>query len=247
MGSDGDTIMRVAMWSGPRNLSTAMMYAFAQRADFAVVDEPFYGPYLRLTGLDHPMREAILDSRPEDGFQVEQSLIGPIPGGKRHVYHKHMCQHMIDGIPRGFMAACVNVFLIRHPARVVASFAKGYPKLTADDIGFDAQLELFEHVRSLGQDPVVIDSADIRDDPEGMLQKLCHAIGLDFDPAMLSWPTGPKPYDGVWAPHWYASVHGSTRFAGPEGPLPELSGPLAELVDRTMPAYRTLEAVKLAR
>lgn len=237
--------MRVAMWSGPRNLSTAMMYAFAQRADFEVVDEPFYGPYLRLTGLDHPMREQILASRPEDACEVEQSLVGSIKDGKPHVYHKHMCQHMIEGIPRDFMAQCMNVFLIRHPARVVASFSKGYPELTAEDIGFDAQADLFDHVVSLGQTPVVIDSADIREDPQGMLQKLCDAIGLDFDPGMLRWPAGPKPYDGAWAPHWYGSVQTSTGFAGPEGPLPELAGELADLVERTMPAYRKLQAEKL--
>ncbi len=239
--------MRVAMWSGPRNLSTAMMYAFAQRADFAVVDEPFYGPYLRLTALNHPMRDAILEDRTEDAFAVERSLIGPIPDGRPHVYHKHMCQHMIDGIPRGFMSACVNVFLIRHPARVVASFAKGYPDLTADDIGFEAQAELFAHVRSLGQTPVVIDSADIHDDPEGMLRALCAAIGLVFDPAMLHWPAGPKPYDGVWAPHWYRSLHETTGFAGAEGPLPDLTGHLAELVERTMPAYQILQEQKISQ
>ncbi len=238
--------MRLAMWSGPRNLSTAMMYAFAQRADFSVVDEPFYGPYLRVTGLDHPMRDAVLQSRPEDALEVEQSLLGPISDGTPHVYHKHMCQHMIDGIPRGVMADCVNVFLIRHPARVVASFAKGYPKLTADDIGFEVQADLFDHVRSLGQTPIVIDSADIRDDPEGMLQKLCEAVGLSFDPAMLTWPAGAKPYDGVWAPHWYTSLHATTGFAGPEGPLPELTGKLAELVSCSLPAYRRLKAAKLS-
>ena len=239
--------MKVAMWSGPRNLSTAMMYSFAQRADFAVLDEPFYGPYLRLTGLDHPMRNEVLGDRRKDAVEVEQSLMDPVPDGKTHAYHKHMCQHMIDGIPRSFMAECVNVFLIRHPARVVASFAKGYPDLTADDIGFDAQAELFQHVRSLGQTPVVIDSADIRDDPEGMLRGLCETIGLEFDPAMLSWPVGSKPYDGVWAPHWYTSLHATTGFAGPEGPLPDLSGHLAELVARTMPAYRALESKKISQ
>ena len=239
--------MKVAMWSGPRNLSTAMMYAFAQRADFSVLDEPFYGPYLRLTGLDHPMRQEVLADRTEDAIEVEQSLIRLVPDGKPHAYHKHMCQHMIDGIPRGFMAECVNVFLIRHPARVVASFAKGYPDLTAEDIGFEAQAELFDHVAGLGQTPVVIDSADIRDDPEGMLRALCETIGLEFDPAMLTWPAGPKPYDGVWAPHWYKSLHATTGFAGPEGPLPELTDHLAELVERTMPAYRKLEAQKISR
>ena len=237
--------MRLAMWSGPRNLSTAMMYAFAQRPDFAVVDEPFYGPYLRLSGLKHPMQAEILASRPEDAAQVEQDLLGPIPQGKPHVYHKHMCQHMIDGMPRGFMAQSVNVFLIRHPARVVASFAKAFPGLNDADIGFDSQADLFDHVQSLGQTPVVIDSADIRNDPAKSLRGLCEAIGLTFDPAMLKWPAGPKDYDGAWAPHWYASVHASTGFAGPEGPLPELSGDLADLVARALPAYRRLEAVKL--
>ena len=239
--------MKVAMWSGPRNLSTAMMYSFAQRADFSVLDEPFYGPYLRLTGLDHPMRDVVLEDRTEDAVAVEQSLINSIPDGKTHAYHKHMCQHMIDGIPRGFMSDCVNVFLIRHPARVVASFAKGYPELTADDIGFDAQAELFDHVLALGQSPVVIDSADIRDDPEGMLRALCETIGLDFDPSMLSWPAGPKPYDGVWAPHWYTSLHATTGFAGPEGPPPELTGHLEELVDQAMPAFQKLEAKKISQ
>ncbi|MBS0123485.1 HAD family hydrolase [Thetidibacter halocola] len=232
--------MRLAMWSGPRNLSTAMMYAFAQRPDFEVWDEPFYGPYLRLTGLDHPMREAVLASRPEGPVEVEQRLLAPL--SQLHVYHKHMCQHMIPGIPRGFMAECVNVFLIRHPARVVASFTQGFPQAGADDIGFAAQAELFDHVRALGQEPVVVDSADIRDDPEGMLRALCDAIGLDWNPVVLSWPAGPKPYDGAWAPAWYRSLHGSTGFAGPEGPLPVLEGRARALTDEAMPHFERMAA-----
>ena len=153
--------MKIAMWSGPRNLSTAMMYAFGNRSDFHVIDEPFYGPYLRLTGLPHPMAKEIMESRPESADQVAEALSGPVPDGKPHAYHKHMCQHMIDGIPRDFMADCVNVFLLRHPARVVASFSKGYENPTAADIGFEAQAELYEHVLSLGQTPLVIESADI--------------------------------------------------------------------------------------
>lgn len=237
--------MRLAVWSGPRNLSTAMMYSFAQRADFAVVDEPFYGPYLRMTGLDHPMRDEILAARPEKAAQVAQTLVGPVPDGKAHVYHKHMCQHMIAGMPRGFMADCTNVFLLRHPARVVASFLKGYPQATADDIGFAAQADVFDHVCAMGQRPVVIDSADIRNDPAGMLRKLCDAVGLSFSEDMLSWPAGPKPYDGVWAPHWYASLHATTGFAGPEGPLPELSGRGNDLVREAMPHYEKLAAEKI--
>ncbi|MCL3881626.1 sulfotransferase [Marivita sp. GX14005] len=232
--------MKLAMWSGPRNLSTAMMYAFAQRRDFDVWDEPFYGPYLWMTGLAHPMREEILQSRPEDAETVEQRLMSPQPVG-RHVYHKHMCQHMIDGMPRAFMGECVNVFLIRHPARVTASFAKGYPQVTAEDIGFRQQAELYDEAIALGQQPIVIDSADIRRDPEAMLRALCDAVGLGWDPAMLSWPAGPKPYDGVWAPVWYRSLHRTTGFAGPEGDLPPMSGRLKDVANEAMPYYARMK------
>ncbi|MFP7672370.1 HAD family hydrolase [Marivita sp. S0852] len=236
--------MRLAMWSGPRNLSTAMMYSFAQRRDFAVVDEPFYGPYLRLTGLDHPMRQEVLASRPETEFEVEQSLIGPIPDDKPNVYHKHMCQHMLPGMPRTFIAQCTNVFLIRHPQRVVASFAKGYPKLTVDDVGFHQQSRLFDEVGALGQTPVVIDSEDIRTDPKHALRALCDAISLEWDASMLSWSKGGHPSDGVWAAHWYKSVHQSTGFAGPEGPMPDV-GDHQTLVKACMPHFKKMSACKL--
>lgn len=237
--------MRIAMWSGPRNLSTALMYAFGNRADMHAVDEPFYGPYLRATGLPHPMRDAVLASRRAGADAVMAELLGPIPDGKPHAYHKHMCQHMVPGIPRSLMADCTNVFLLRHPARVVASFTKAYDHTTADDIGFAAQVALFDEVRAMGQTPLVIDSADIRQHPEKALRVLCDALGLDWDPDMLSWPMGPKACDGVWAAHWYASVHGSTGFAGPEGPLPELQGTARALASDAMDHYNTLAKHKL--
>ncbi|WP_238366379.1 sulfotransferase [Mesobacterium pallidum] len=237
--------MKLAMWSGPRNLSTAMMYSFAQRADFTVSDEPFYAAYLAQTGLAHPMRAEVMASQPQDAGDVAAQLAGPNPDGAAHWYQKHMTQHMIEAVPRGWMAEVVNVFLIRHPARVVASFAKGYEALTLADIGFLQQVELYDHVRALGQSPVVVDSADIRDDPEGMLRRLCDAVGLSWDPAMLSWPAGPKPYDGVWAPVWYGSLHGSTGFAGPEGPLPRLTGNAAAMAEAALPAYEKMKAVAL--
>uniref|UniRef100_UPI003B525448 sulfotransferase-like domain-containing protein n=1 Tax=Roseovarius indicus TaxID=540747 RepID=UPI003B525448 len=238
--------MRIAMWSGPRNLSTAMMYAFGARADFAVVDEPFYSSYLMQTGLDHPMREEIIASQPSDPGDVIAQLLGPIPGGKRHFYQKHMTQHMIAGIPRNWIADMTNVFLIRHPARVAASFAAKYENPTLSDIGFIQQLDLYEQLKAQGQNPVVLDSADIRRDPEGMLRKLCDAIGLSWDPSMLSWPEGGHPDDGVWAPHWYSAVHRSTGFAPAEGDLPDLTEEQAALAKAAMPYYQPLSEVALA-
>lgn len=234
--------MRIAMWSGPRNLSTAMMYAFGNRADFHAVDEPFYASYLAMTGLEHPMRDAVLASQPQDPKAVIADLTGPIPDGKPHAYHKHMTQHMIDGVPRDWIKDMTNVFLIRHPARVIASFGAKYDNPTLEDIGFTQQTDLFDLCLSHGHTPIVIDSADIRRDPETMLTKLCEAIGLEFDPAMLSWPAGPRPYDGVWAPHWYGSVHGSTGFAGAEGPMPDVTTPLLR---GALPHYERLADIRL--
>ncbi len=237
--------MRIAMWSGPRNLSTAMMYSFDARFDCAVVDEPFYGPYLRMTGLDHPMRAEILAARPESADDVAASLTGPVPGQKPHFYQKHMTQHMIPGMPRDWMGQMVNVFLIRHPARVIASFGAKWDGFGLADIGFSQQTELFEYVQALGQTPVVVDSADIRRDPKGMLSKLCDAIGLPFDPAMLHWSKGGHPADGVWASHWYGAVHNSTGFAAAEGDLPVLTGNAAALLEQALPHYERLERVKI--
>ncbi|MBD3678210.1 MAG: HAD family hydrolase [Rhodobacteraceae bacterium] len=237
--------MKIAMWSGPRNLSTAMMYAFGNRADCAVVDEPFYAAYLAKTGLDHPMREAVIASQPTDPAEVVAGLLGSVPGGKTHFYQKHMAQHMIPGMPRDWMREVTNVFLIRHPARVVASFSAKYESPVLEDLGFLQQAELYEEQRAAGQESVVVDSADIRDNPQEMLEKLCGAIGISFDPAMLSWPEGGHSDDGVWAAHWYGAVHRSTGFAGPEGALPDLSGAAADLARAAMPSYEKLVAVKL--
>ncbi len=158
--------MRIAMWSGPRNLSTAMMYAFGNRADFSVIAGPFYAAYLALTDLDHPMREQILNSQPTDPKLVETGLSGPVPEGRDHYYQKHMTQHMVPGIPRGWMADVAHVFLLRHPARVVASFAAKYEAITFEDIGFEQQVKLYDQVCELGQKPLVVDSFDIRQNPE---------------------------------------------------------------------------------
>ena len=232
--------MRIAMWSGPRNLSTAMMYSFGNRADFAVWDEPFYAPYLATTGLDHPMRDDILTAHEVDPSKVAMRCLGSIPAKKTHFYMKHMPHHMIDGMPLDWADDCVNVHLIRHPARVIASYGAKRSQMTFDDIGFAQQAAVYD--RFGGH---VIDSADIRANPEAILRKLCDAIGLDFDPAMLSWPAGPRAADGIWASHWYNVVHKSTGFAGAEGPLPALAGQAADLCAQALPYYDRLAAHKL--
>lgn len=234
--------MKIAMWSGPRNLSTAMMYSFAARSDCAVWDEPFYAAYLEKTGLTHPMGAEILQAGERDAAKVAAHCIGGNPNGKPHFYQKHMTQHMIDGVDRGWMEQVKNVFLIRHPARVIASYAKKRQGPTLDDIGFWQQAELFEAC----ENPIVIDSHDIRDDPKGMLMALCAALELAFDPAMLSWPAGGHRDDGVWASHWYGAVHRSTGFAGAEGELPQLTGDYLDLTNQALPYYNKLAAAKIS-
>ncbi|PWE30062.1 sulfotransferase family protein [Maritimibacter sp. 55A14] len=238
--------MRIAMWSGPRNLSTAMMYAFAARGDTAVWDEPFYAAYLRLTGRDHPMREQIIAAGDPDPARVAARLTGSVPGGKPVFYQKHMTQHMVPGVPRGWMRDCTNVFLIRHPARVVASFTAKRENPDPDEIGFRLQAELFDELaEATGAPPLVIDSHDIRDDPGGTLSRFCARMGLDYTPAMLTWPAGGHPDDGVWAAHWYGAVHRSTGFAGAEGPLPEFSGAAARMAETALPFYERLAAFRI--
>jgi Sulfotransferase domain len=239
-------MMKIAMWSGPRNLSTAMMYSFAARGDCAVWDEPFYAAYLAATGIDHPMRDEIIAAHDPDPDRVAAACKGPVPQNQRLFYQKHMTLHMIDGFDRRWMRSCVNVFLIRHPARVVASYARKREDPTLHDIGFVRQEQLFNEVADWsGKTPVVIDSDDIRADPEGMLRKLCTALGIDFTLKMLRWPAGGHAADGVWAAHWYAAVHRSTGFEGAEGPLPALGGTYAALAAEALPNYRRLALHKL--
>jgi Sulfotransferase domain len=232
--------MKIAMWSGPRNLSTAMMYAFAARGDCAVWDEPFYTPYLNATGSDHPLAAQIIAAHESDPAKVAARCGGPVPGDKKHIYMKHMPHHMLPGFGLNWTADCVNVHLIRHPARVIASYSTKRENPTLHDIGFPQQMALYEAIGG-----VVVDSHDIRANPAEMLDRLCAEIGLDFTEKMLHWPAGGHRDDGVWAKHWYGAVHQSTGFAGAEGPLPELNDNYAKVADTALSFYENLAEKKL--
>lgn len=237
---------RIAMWSGPRNLSTALMYAFAARGDCAVWDEPFYAAYLAATGIDHPMSAEIIAAGEPDPARVATRCLGPIPDGQRLFYQKHMTLHMIPAFERGFMLGMTNVFLIRHPVRVVASYAKKRESPTLADIGYVQQAQLFHQVADwLGEPPLVIDSHAIRAAPRETLTRLCAALHIPFVETMLHWTAGPKPFDGIWAPHWYNAVHASTGLDEPEGPLPDLAPAFQKLADEAMPYYERLASFAL--
>ncbi len=237
--------IRIAMWSGPRNLSTAMMRSFGSRPDTCCIDEPFYAPYLALTGLDHPMRAEILAVHPTNIDDIIRNLTdGPPPA---HIfYQKHMTHHMLADIPRDWMSRVRNAFLIRHPARVLASYARKMERVSLDAIGFSQQIELFDRAADiLGQAPIVIDSDDILSAPARALAALCAALEIPFDSAMLAWAPGPKPEDGVWAPHWYDAVWASTSFDKPLGDLPVLADAFASILDQALPIYERLAAHKI--
>jgi hypothetical protein len=238
--------VRIAMWSGPRNLSTALMRSFGNRADCAVTDEPFYAAYLSLSGAGHPMRGEVLNSQPTDWREVAGALAGPAPGGAPLWYQKHMTHHMLPEIGRGWMRACRHAFLIRHPARVLASYAAKRESVRFEDLGFREQAELFDEAADLAGDaPPVVDADTLLADPRGVLVRLCAALSIPFDERMLSWPAGPRETDGVWASHWYGSVVRSTEFGAPQ-PMPLLADPSMRRIEaEALPIYDRLAAAAL--
>jgi Sulfotransferase domain len=239
---------RIAMWSGPRNISTAMMRSFEARGDSAVTDEPFYSAYLHRTGIDHPMREEVIASQSRDPSVVAAMLIGPVPDGKPIWYQKHMTLHMIEAVDRRWMAQVSNAFLIRDPAAVLASYASKRAEVTLADIGFVQQRELFEQVAERsGAPPPVIDAADVLAAPGRTLSALCEALKIPYTPAMLHWAPGRRATDGVWAPAWYAAVESSTGFAAPApAKAPALSTQHLRLVEQAQPHYDALAKYRLS-
>jgi hypothetical protein len=219
--------LRVNLWSGPRNVSTALMYSFAQRADTHVVDEPLYAHYLRVSGARHPGRDDVLRSLDPDGERVVRAVILG-ESDRPVVFFKQMAHHLVE-LDRGFLGRCANVILTRDPRDMVPSLVINLPDATLRDTGYAMLDELYDELRRLGQDPPVLDARELLLDPRSVLDELCRRLGIPFDESMLRWEAGPRPEDGVWAPHWYTSVHRSTGFE-PYRPtraaLPEQARPL---------------------
>jgi hypothetical protein len=240
--------VRIAMWSGPRNISTAMMRSFENRPDTAVIDEPFYAAYLAATGIDHPLREESLASQPTDWCEVVKTVLGPVPHGRAIFYQKHMTHHMLPEFGRDWIAQVRNAFLIRAPEDVLASYVEKRSDVALEDIGFVQQREIFEREADrLGRAPPVIDAADVLRNPHATLSALCRALDIPFTEQMLSWPPGRRTTDGAWAPAWYDAVERSTGFAPPRPPfsIDSLRDDLKPLATAARPHYTRLAAFRL--
>jgi hypothetical protein len=238
----GDAVTRVAMWSGPRNISTAMMRAWENRPDTVVVDEPFYAAYLQRTGLDHPARDEVIASQPTDPDEVVAGLRAPLREGRTVHYAKHMTQHLAPDQDLTWIRDFRNVLLVRDPAEVVASYVKSREACEPDDIGLLQQAALLDE---LDEQPPVIDAHDFLHDPEAHLRWLCDWLGIPFTDRMLTWPAGPRDSDGVWAPHWYDAVRASTGFTPHRPREVDLNPHDAAVAEACRPAYDRLRALRV--
>lgn len=240
-----DKTVRICLWSGPRNISTALMYSFAQRDDTIVYDEPLYAHYLvRTPALAyHPGAEDVLTEMENDGEKVVRDLIlGPQP--KPVAFFKQMTHHLIELDPT-FLRATVNVLLTRDPVEMLPSYAKQIQAPTLQDVGYQAHVELLERLRSMGQEPPVLDSRQILLNPAKVLGELCRRIGVPFQEAMLRWEAGPRPEDGSWARYWYHAVHRSTGFAPYAPKSAPFPASLEPLLAECTPYYEQLSAIAI--
>jgi len=228
----GDGALRIAIWSGPRNISTAMMRSWGARADTAVCDEPFYAHYLLKTGAPHPGRDEVLADQASDWRKVAAWITGPVPGGKAIFYQKQMAHHLLPDMGRDWLDKLTHGFLLRDPMDMLRSLDQKLETIALADTGLPQQWEVFQYVRQrTGETPPVISAEELLADPEAMLRALCEALGAPFDPAMLSWPPGRRETDGVWAKYWYHSVEASTGFRPfkmKTDPLPAVLQPIYE-------------------
>jgi hypothetical protein len=237
-------VVRLAVWSGPRNISTALMRSWENRPDTVVVDEPLYPHYLKVTGLDHPGRDEVIAAGETEWRKVVDALLGPVPYGTRVFYQKHMAHHLLPSIDRGWVAGLTNVMLIRDPREVVASYVRSRAAVTAEDLGLPQQIELYGELVAAGTPPPVIDARDFLLDPESHLRAMCDHVGVDFTARMLAWPPGPRDSDGVWGRYWYDAVWRSTGFTEYRPRTPQLDGPHGAVARECLPMYERLYATR---
>jgi hypothetical protein len=240
-----DNSVRIAMWSGPRSISTALLRSWENRPDTVVVDEPLYAHYLAATGVDHPGRDEVIATGETDWRTVVEALTAPLPPGRTISYQKHMAHHLLPDVGRAWLADVTSAFLVRDPREMLPSLQRvlGHPTLA--DTGLVQQVSLYDTEEARGAAPVVIDARDVLEQPEPMLRALCEALGVPFDDRMLSWPAGPRDTDGIWSRWWYDAVIASTGFS-PYRPSPtDLPPFLDELLDECLAHYERLHRVRL--
>ncbi len=238
--------IRIAMWSGPRNISTAMMRAWGHRADSFVIDEPFYAYYLKATGKNHPSADEVIASGETDWRKVIAQLTGAIPNGKRIFFQKQMTHHLLPEVDREWLGLVTNCFLIRDPREVIASYIKKREDPALPDLGFMQQAEIFDFVRTrMNSIPPVVDAKDVLKNPERMLRLLCDAVSVEFSESMLSWPRGLRETDGVWARHWYGEVAKTTSFQPYRSREVKVPAHLKRIHDRCRECYERLYEYRL--
>jgi sulfotransferase family protein len=239
-------LVRIAMWSGPRNISTAMMRAWGNRQDTFVVDEPFYAYYLQATGTQHPGAEEVVATGETDCQKIVAQLTGPIPNDKPIFFQKQMTHHLLSEIDRQWLDALTNCFLIRDPREVIASYIKKRENPALEDLGYVQQAEIFDFVRVRVKSlPPILDAKDVLENPERMLRLLCEAVGVEFNESMLSWPPGLRETDGVWAKHWYGEVAKTTSFRPYRPGYKEVPPQLGEIYERCRECYERLYECRL--
>jgi hypothetical protein len=235
--------LRINLWSGPRNVSTALMYSFAQRSDTRVVDEPLYAHYLRVSGAPHPGRDEVLAAQDPDGERVVRDVILG-DSDRPVVFFKQMAHHLVE-LDRGFLAHTANVILTRDPHEMLPSLRENIPVPTLRDTGYAMQTELLEELRRIGPEPSVLDAREVQTNPRAVLGELCRRIGLRFEEAMLAWKPGARPEDGVWAEHWYRNVHRSRGFEPYRAKTAPFPKELEPLLAECRPHYEALARVAI--
>ena len=237
--------LRIAMWSGPRNISTAMMRAWENRTDCVVSDEPLYAHYLLATGAEHPGRDEVIAAGETDWRKVVMQLQGRVPDDAAIWYQKHMCHHLTPGMDWQWINALSNILLIRDPLEVVASYLRTRDAVTADDIGLPQQAALFGYLTQRGEAPPVIDAGDFLQNPAGYLRAICQFFDIEFSERMLHWPAGPRVSDGIWAPHWYHAVWQSTGFEKPSQSQAKLTPAGIKVAEECSEFYQLLRAHRI--